>query len=139
MASFQGRLITKQGKTSLCPSEHAEQVALVQIFRAKYPKLAKQIFAIPNAGKRSYRTGRMFKSEGMTAGVPDLFLAVPVEPYHGLWIELKRRKKALSKISDAQKEILQIMVAAGYAGLVCYGADMALDTIDKYLAGKLEI
>lgn len=47
------------------------------------------IFAIPNGGKRSKATAGRLKAEGVKAGVPDLFLPLARNGYHGLFLELK--------------------------------------------------
>jgi len=54
--------------------------------------------AIPNAGRRTMRSGASLKAEGMTAGAPDLCVLLPGG--FVLWLELKTAKGVLS---DAQK------------------------------------
>ena len=66
-------------------SEHIEQRNLVQWFRRRYPGV--RIFAIPNGGTRSRSQGAKLKMEGVSPGVPDLFI-----PAWNLWIEMKREK-----------------------------------------------
>ena len=53
-------------------SEHAEQAGFVTWFRTKYPGTL--IFAIPNGGKRDIVTAKKLQMEGVTPGVPDLFI-----------------------------------------------------------------
>ena len=85
-------------------TEHQEQSALIQWARMHKHSGVRMLYAIPNAAKRSVRLAAMMKSEGMMAGVPDLFLPYPVEPYHGLYIEMKRRKGG--KVSDNQRSVI---------------------------------
>ena len=66
-------------------SEHMEQVFFVSWFRKTF--LEVRIFAIPNGGGRSAGEGAKFKAEGVSAGVPDLYV-----PEWFLWIEMKRKK-----------------------------------------------
>ena len=64
-------------------SEHSEQVGFVNWFRAKYPHTL--IFAIPNGEKRSISVATRLKAEGVTRGIPDLYI-----PACNLWVEMKR-------------------------------------------------
>jgi hypothetical protein len=52
---------------------------------------------------------------------------------HGLWIELKRRDKRVSKLTDAQFVFLDEMRREGYAAHCCWGADEAIAVIRGYL------
>lgn len=116
--------------------EHNEQVALMQWWRIAhgvYPESA--LFAIPNGGARDPVGGARLKAEGVRAGVPDLFLAIPSDDSHGLWIELKKRKGG--KVSNAQSEMMGMLTDQGYAVRVCHGWIEARTAILEYLdAGK---
>ena len=59
--------------------EHQLQVECVKWFRFQYPKLANLLFAIPNGGLRNIKVATKLKAEGVLAGVPDLFLAIPAQ------------------------------------------------------------
>ena len=65
------------------PTEHAEQVTLVQWLRRQYPGVL--IFAIPNGGQRNAAVALKLKLEGVVRGVPDLYI-----PAWRTWIEMKR-------------------------------------------------
>ena len=99
----------------------------------KHPELA-LLYAIPNGGKRSIKTARMLKATGVKAGVPDMCLPVPRYPYHGLYIELKRRKGG--RVSEKQSEWLQDLRKEGYKTCVCYGSDETIQVIEDYLKGE---
>ena len=113
--------------------EHREQVLFVARFRLEYPGLARLLFAIPNGGRRSPREAGRLKDEGVQAGVPDLMLAVPVAPFHGLFIEMKRAdgKGATSPEQRTQQELL---TRQGYWVATCDGYEHAWDTVAVYLA-----
>ncbi len=116
-----------------CPSEHAEQVALFQwrdLMAASRPELL-AMFAIPNGGAREAVTGTILKKEGVSAGVPDIFLAVARGKYNGLFIEMKR--KCGGVFSVAQKQWAERLRAQGYCHRVCPGAEVAIETIERYL------
>jgi hypothetical protein len=109
-------------------SEHQEQVMLINWFRLQYPKYI--IFAIPNGGARHIVTAVKLKSEGVLAGVPDLFLMFANKGYHGMFIEMKAKN---GNVSDKQKEFMAAANAMNYKTAVCYGFDDAKDAITKYL------
>ena len=98
------------------PSEHHEQAVTVQWFRRAWPGVV--IFAIPNGGVRDIRTATRLKIEGVTAGVPDLFV-----PAWRLWIEMKRTKNG--SVSAEQKCFIKYLESVNYAVIVAKGADDA--------------
>lgn len=120
------------------PTEAEEQTALfswAEFAQAQYPELA-LMFHVPNGGSRHQIEAARLKAQGVKPGVPDIFLPVPRGGYHGLYIELKRRDKRLSKISNAQKIWLTALGGQGYKCLVCFGADEAEREITNYLRLK---
>lgn len=100
------------------------------------PVLRDVSFAIPNAYKRSKVSGRLLKLEGMTAGVPDIFIAFPSDPFHGLFIEMKSEK---GRLTEAQVVMLDRLAQQGYKCAVCYGWEEAKNVIITYLNGKLNV
>lgn len=102
-------------------------------FRLEYPALARLLFAIPNGGRRSPREAARLKDEGVQAGVPDLMLAVPVAPFHGLFIEMKRADGAGS-LSREQHLQQRLLIRQGYRVVTCHGYDEAWDAVAVYLA-----
>lgn len=113
-------------------SEHDEQCRLFAwaAWQAlEWPELD-LLFAIPNGGHRHKATAARMKAEGVKAGVPDCFLAVPAQGYHGLFVEMKAGKNRTTK---KQKKWIKDLQAQGYAAEVCYGADAAQRAIADYL------
>jgi len=113
-------------------TESAEQQALFQwvaIASAQKPEL-RLLHAIPNGGKRSKITAVILKREGVKSGVFDLSLPVARHGYHGLYIELKIKG---GKLSDNQKEWLQLTTEQGYKSIVYVGWVEAKEAIEKYL------
>ena len=122
------------GSTNLSPSEHSEQTALIEWWRmyARWKSLPEcLLMAIPNGGRRDAVTGARLKAEGVRAGVPDLFLAVPTKSGHGLWIEMKRQKGGV--VSDEQKAAMAALEAQGFVCTVCKGWQEARRAISDYL------
>ena len=98
------------------------------------PELA-LLFAIPHGGHRSKRTAALMKLTGTKRGVPDIFLPVARNGYHGLWIELKRCDKS-ARPTPEQKEWIERLSAQGYRAVVCHGFESARDTIIEYLGAS---
>lgn len=115
--------------------EHEEQRAVVEwfnLYKWHFPSgIRPLLFAIPNGGARSPATGAMLKAEGVVAGIPDMFLAIPSCEQHGLFIEMKRRQGGT--VSKAQKEAMRNLSMFGYRCVVCRGADEAIKAIQAYL------
>lgn len=90
------------------------------------------MYHVPNGGKRDIITAARLKSEGVKAGVPDIFLPAARSGYHGLFIELKIKN---NKPSDLQESWLNRLNEQGYYTAVCYGWYEASETITNYLKG----
>ena len=102
---------------------------------ARYDKRLQNVFAIPNAAKRTPRQGRWMKSEGLKPGVPDIIVAIPVGEKHGLFIEMKRAKPK-GRLTPGQKDWLERLSKAGYDCAVAYGCDHAITLLNEYLKGN---
>lgn len=90
---------------------------------------------IPNEAKRSKRVGAELVKQGMKKGFPDNFIPIARNGYHGLFIELKRRDKSKSRVSDEQRDWIEKLNAEGYCAEICYGADAAITVIENYIHG----
>lgn len=121
----------------MCPLESKEAISLISIARYN-PILRHHLIAIPNGGYRNEREAAKLKREGVKAGVSDYFLAFPVRKFHGLWLELKRKNKSTSRLSEAQKIWIDRMISCGYCAEVAYGADHAIKIINDYLNDQLQ-
>ena len=111
-------------------TEDDEQAVVIQ-----YCELHKIVVAhIPNEGKRSQAYGARMQRLGMRKGFPDLFFPTPRGVYHGLFIEMKRDKKA--HVTAEQKEWLSYLSIQGYRAVVCRGADEAIAEIKQYFSKK---
>jgi hypothetical protein len=138
-------------------AEYHQQRSFIQwVSRAKLetatlPDLD-MIYAIPNGANLTERTtakgrkvsaasqGAKLKKEGARAGVPDLCLPVPREPFHGLYLEFKRPPgdgKPAGKPSPKQKEYMQRLDRLGYKVEVVYLWSDARDAVLKYYGVKL--
>ena len=119
--------------------EHDEQVKLFQWAEQnldRWDGVLWDMFSIPNAGKRSKRVGAYMVAEGLKAGIPDLFLPVPVGTYPGLFIEMKVNGNRPS--AEQVKRIGRLRLR-GYRVVVAYSASEAQGWIELYLDGKLPL
>ncbi len=105
------------------PTEHEEQREVVRWFRQTYKGV--RIFAIPNGGQRSIAAAARLKVEGVSAGVPDLFI-----PAWRLWVEMKRVKNGV--LSAEQRDWIKYLEEVGYCAKVCKGADDAKEQITAF-------
>ena len=88
------------------PTEAQEQATLFEWahrMEGRFPELA-LLHAIPNGGSRNPLEAVHLKQQGVKPGIPDIFLPVASGPYHGLYIEMKRRKGG--RVSVEQKKML---------------------------------
>lgn len=111
-------------------TESQMQTECVDWFREAYPQFAKLFWANPNGGYRSPKTAAILKREGVLSGVPDCTLAVPRKPYHGLYLELKRKG---NKPTPNQVEVMQLLTEQGYRCDVVYNIEEFKGIIQNYL------
>lgn len=122
----------------LYTTESAMQCSCVRWFRTVYKPLALFLFSIPNGGKLGGRLNKngsptqagIMVGEGLTAGVADLFLAIPKCGLHGLFIEMKTPVGVWSK---EQREFAARQIGQGYGYALCRSQIEFEDTVNKYL------
>lgn len=115
------------------PTESMEQQCLFRwaaMQSAAWPELG-LMYHIPNGGHRSKSQAGRFKAEGVKAGVPDICLPVARYPWHGLYIELKRRTGG--RKSEEQKMWLALLDEQGFKAICCQGWEAAAIEITRYL------
>ena len=112
-------------------TEHEHQVDFVRRFRNRWPEV--RIMAIPNGGKRTQREALRLKAEGVSPGVPDLFI-----PEWLLWVEMKRPgggKSGAGKTSAEQEDWHRYLRRIGQGVVVCYTSDGAMEAAEKMAVG----
>lgn len=115
------------------PTEAQEQTAVFNwaaVMARKWPEL-RLLHHIPNGGSRNAREAHNLRMQGVKAGIPDICLPVARRGYHGLYIEMKRRKGG--RISEDQGTVLGLLREQGYCAWVCKGANDAIELITEYL------
>lgn len=90
------------------------------------------MYHVPNGGSRNKIEAANLKRQGVKAGVPDVCLPVPRGGYHGLYIEMKRRRGSV--LSQDQREYIEALRQQGYRVEVCKGFHPAADLIEEYLS-----
>lgn len=105
--------------------EHYHQIEVVNWLRFR----GHIVFSVPNLGQRSFATTNYLRSEGMTAGAPDLIVvtAPPNNVAAHVAIEMKRDERA--KISAEQKFIHGQMRDAGWIVIIGTGSKNAIEQL----------
>jgi hypothetical protein len=101
------------GSVPAVPLEHDEQVGFINWFRSRFPYVL--IFAIPNGEHRAISTAKRLKAEGVTAGIPDMYV-----PAWNLWIEMKRREGG--RLSEDQRGVIDYLQSVGHYVIIGKGA-----------------
>jgi len=96
-------------------SEHVEQREFVMWMRQTHPE--HRVFAIPNGGKRGRAEALRLKVEGVSPGVPDLFV-----PSLLLWIEMKAEG---GRVDPEQADWHRYLRNVGHTVEVCWSAAQA--------------
>jgi hypothetical protein len=109
-------------KTSGLNDEHYEQTMFVQWFRRSYPTI--RIFAIPLGGHRHPAVAAKLRCEGVSAGIPDLFI-----PAWSTWVEMKRAKGG--RLSEVQKDWIAYLESIGHKVLVGHGFEDAMAKVQQ--------
>ena len=127
---------TRKINTAGAGSESAEQKALFRwwhLVQGRWPNVV--MFAIPNGGARDAITGARLKLEGVTPGVPDIFLAKAASGKYGLFVDMKTRH---GRVSERQRDLFPLLEAAGYGVAVCRGWKEAAEAVTAYLENRWE-
>lgn len=124
-------------------TEHDLQSQCIKWFRLQYPRLSLNLFAIPNGAKRDVVSGRWYKKEGLTAGVSDVFLAIPskdinvydgkITDLHGVFIEFKSAK---GKQTEPQIEFENKVRYHDYAYWIVRDFNDFMKKINNYIGEK---
>lgn len=105
--------------------------------RERTLSVADVMFWIPNGvGKMSLYVAQKMRAQGLTPGVPDLFLPWPVDGLSGLFLELKAAPPHSAPISPPQQNWIRRLQRLGYAAGVARGHTEAAGMITAYLAGE---
>ena len=119
-------------------SEKSHQKGLVRWANMHW--WGKMLIYLPNDIALSFGTKNPYpilqtrKSMGLKKGLPDLFLAIPIHPYHGLFLELKNNHKTPS---ESQFRMLDILNSYDYYAGWSDNLDQSMEIITGYLGERL--
>jgi hypothetical protein len=111
-------------------SEHSLQTMVLEHLRLR-AVADSFVFAIPNAGMRSFAVASRMKAEGMTAGVADL--CVMLSGGRTIWLELKAGR---GRQSEAQKAFQDICNRLSHVYILARSFDEAIDSLQAFGAVK---
>lgn len=114
--------------------EQILQINFINWFKHEWPELALDILHIANERRCSLQEGVILKRMGVIPHVTDILLALPVNGFHGLWMELKTEK---GRLSDGQMEFIKRKNQRGYFAIAVWGLEAAKEVIRTYLKDSI--
>ena len=108
------------------PESRIQGSAVLEI-KMRYPRIV--FWHCPNGGRRSIKDAQRFKMMGVRRGVGDLFFLAARHGYHGLFVEVKAGKGALS---DDQLLFESDCIDEGYLYVCCDSVALILDAVREY-------
>lgn len=112
--------------------EESAHKALVEFLDRATDK-ARLLFHPANGGLMPKGTAGKLKGMGLRQGVPDLFLACPMDGKHGLFVELK---SSTGRLRGKQVWWLYHLRKKGYGAICCRGFEDARDRVLEYVQGQ---
>lgn len=112
--------------------EYALCVQSYAWFSLQYAK--RQMWHVPNGGKRNLLEAVKFKRMGGKKGVPDYFFPEPVSPYHGMFVEFKTGKV---KESKDQLDVMKALERKGYFVAVVRSFEQFQKVVRRYFKDGL--
>ena len=89
---------------------------------------------VANERVASVQYKKKLKAMGTSAGFPAMLVFLPSKI---VFVEMKRAKKSLSRVSDEQEDWIDTINCYGYAkAKVCYGSGEAIDFIKSEMGRK---
>jgi hypothetical protein len=125
----------KFASNSTFATEKDLQMACVAWLKVAYPK----VYTITSSLQGNINSVGMSMEAnnlGYIKGCPDLFLPLPNNKFHGLFIELKNGTKG-TNVSDNQKEWIKDMNELGYYAVVIRSISDFKELIDNYISNNI--
>lgn len=114
--------------------ESNEQMLFIDWLRTNYPWVITIISPIVKyTGSKWSRAkqGARIKALGYIAGTLDIFIPVPLNGFHGLFIEMKRKDGG--SIQENQRDMSNKLTLTGYKVVFCKGFEEAKAEFLKYI------
>jgi len=115
--------------------EEPTQIRFVHWCAPILAELGYRLHHSPNGGLRSMREGAKFKKMGTSRGFPDLEFPVPLNGYHGLYIEMKSPNGTLT---PEQKYWGAYLLKMGYQWKIARGEYEAKTVFCEYFGLELD-
>ena len=109
--------------------EHIEQVEFVKWFNGVEQFRDLVLFAIPNGGKRGFKTASKLKLEGAKSGIADLQILLP----NGKTVFIEMKKEKGGKLSPNQLSFIDKSQSLGHTVLVANGCNEASKKFIEFL------
>lgn len=144
-----------RGRGSVRPHEEQDQCQVIEWAAIQLPLWGlprSVLFAVPNGAHLSslvpgqnHEIARMrrvqrLRQMGMLDGAADLLLTVARGFFHGMWIEMKKRRELFRSERERerawreeQRIFCETQRAQGYEYRLCYGFDEAKQAITEYV------
>jgi len=110
-------------------SEEREQMAFVN-----WLLMQGVFFYAINNGARTMGEAVKLKRLGLRKGICDICIPLPIAPYHGLYLELKRQSGGV--VSKEQKACIEVLRKLGYKAEVARGCEEAIRIFQEYTQGS---
>lgn len=117
-----------------CPVEDADQMNCTSWIEYQYPQYSRLYWHTVNESNMPVQGRVKAAKKGLKPGVSDIMFMVKRGKYSGLVVELKRKDRTKSKISDDQDEFLFEMSEQGFYCAVCYGFEQFQKCVKEYLS-----
>jgi hypothetical protein len=126
-------MLKQQGNVRRKPKneEHKIQSAAFRWFHLQHPSMKHNLFAVPNASKRTARMGAYMKEEGLLPGVADVILLKSNRFYGACLFEFKTPK---GRQSASQVEWQQKITNDGYKYVIVRSIDDFKREVTQYLS-----
>lgn len=114
-----------------CLYEDIEQMRAVTWFNFVYPEYENLFFHVPNEGDVAVQYRPKMKKMGVTPGIADLVLLVPMKGHPYAVFEMKR--EGAGYLSEDQKKHLNAAAEVGAFACMCRGAAQFEKAVLDYL------
>jgi hypothetical protein len=115
------------------PTESRIQSQCVVWFKNTYRQQRDLFYQIKNDGLKKKRTAVLDTGMGLTAGIPDTFLAIPTQTHAGLYVEFKTPE---GKLSQEQRRVIPQLEAQGYRVEIVRTLEQFQVLVREYLDGN---
>ncbi len=110
--------------------EEIDHINIVNWFHHEFPELGEDFHHFANERRCSPQEGMKLKRMGVKRGVLDFHLAISMNGFYGLWIELKVGN---GKLSKEQIAFIERKTKRNYLALAVWGKEAAQLVILTYL------